>query len=460
MNFYKHQLQAYKAAKRKDHKGIVFIPTRGGKTPIIMGLCTKSFNYKNNDSEICIVVSPRRALNGQLITDIIKDQVTFLNKKQVDLNKINYTVWHSDNRGSEDFIDLNNRVIINYHFTLDKEKLSQRVSSKKNIIVSTLDSLENLLSALDAKQCLDKVNMLIFDEAHNLITNEHKWVLESNYLKDIKRIRFFTATGKTTDTSISMDNEELFGKVLFKVSPRVLVENEIILPLHLSGLEIDWLKEVKLTTDISDEEWKNILVECVVKHSEWNKAVNNTPYESIIVTGASCFSNNYIVQNHPTALNNYKIFQMASDPDVVGSELSRKNLEDFTKHKGDKILLHYDMVGEGITVKELTCAIALRSINEIKIVQLAGRICGLSDGKVKGQVIIPCMDSLDNSLNTENFKKQIKALREEEYDPFISHYALQESLSRSDEESIKPLDEKNQTDSEFDDELINLILEE
>ena len=207
-------------------KGQVIVPTGGGKTLCMIKDAQREFNSGNKwgfllkepDRKTIIVVSPRILLTQQ----------------------------HSDD--FEEFLGLNpllQRKILHVH-SGDTEHYSTTNSDRirewndnnykyNKLIFTTYHSLHRI------QESGINVDTIYFDEAHNSVQRHFYPAVEFFAGLDDIRCYFFTATPKYNKSveSPSMDDEEIYGEEIERITPRELIENGYILPPKLSIKELE-----------------------------------------------------------------------------------------------------------------------------------------------------------------------------------------------------------------------------
>ena len=200
-------------------KGQVIVPTGGGKTMCMIKDAQREFNscswdvfVKRPERKTVVVVSPRILLAQQHCDEFEE----FLGLHPMLQRKILHV--HSGDTS--------------YDSTTNPDEISEWNSKQyrfNKLIFTTYHSLHRI------QESGIKVDSIYFDEAHNSVQRHFYPATEFFAGLDNVRCYFFTATPKY-NTSIydpSMDDEEVYGKELERVTARELIDSGYILPPKL-----------------------------------------------------------------------------------------------------------------------------------------------------------------------------------------------------------------------------------
>jgi len=162
---------------------------------------------------------------------------TWMKETQYDKDKYHFILI-----GSE--MDKKNDLLCEYKPTTDKHKIVKELKKNKKIVVVTTYHSSNLL--IDAcKKLKYKFDFGIYDEAHRTVGEENKCftiMIKSGI--EMKRL-FMTATekiynyekSKKSDNEkekvLSMDNEKIYGKVIYRYSMKQAIEDEVLVDYRL-----------------------------------------------------------------------------------------------------------------------------------------------------------------------------------------------------------------------------------
>lgn len=254
-----------------------------------------------------------------------------------------------------------------------------RVNSSKPLIVfSTYHSGENIVAACERTNT--NIEILICDEAHNALAKEFDYV---HYITQAKNRYYFTATQRITrgEGGRGMQNEELFGKRMGEMSPAEAVNRGIIVRPRCHVVGINEMMPEQMHRDCEETAKIDIAsIEEAFKHHA--KMVNfgakmlvsarGVKNIKMIVEGSNYF------ENLRTSMN-VKIFSIASAANMTrinGQIVERSEfMHEMKKMNDDQhaIIIHYDILSEGIDVPGITGIMPLRPLNLSKFLQTLGR---------------------------------------------------------------------------------------
>jgi predicted helicase len=379
-----HQQEILDALSQHE-KGIVTCPTGGGKT---FAMITDSRRFLT-PGNVVVVVVPQLLLSGQLFNEFDKH-----------LNDVNFMYRQISSEGKtfqRDRKGLKFRMTPPQPATTIVEEIrdTYRVAQKAQlplILFVTYDSLKRIVSAEIP------VTTVYYDEAHNAVESDHfpavegmSRIADNNY--------YFTATPKYTQsgskTGAGMNNVSVYGEQIVNVNFKDLVNRGIIVRpvIHLlqSDAQSRNLDEVSVDVDALMETVNyyetqhyetgahKILVACrgtksiqAIRKSilKW---ANGKGYDVLTIDSVN---GGYINEKKVCSGNDKGKFIVKLNE--LGQDLTQK-----------MIVLHYDMLGEGIDVKAFTGTLFLRNMaSRIKSVQAMGRVIRKSPGKKCGIVTI------------------------------------------------------------------------
>lgn len=394
-------------------KGRLDLPTGGGKGVIGRELALRLSLLKETPF-VAVGFSPRLILNKQWA----KACNTHLNR-----NGKGNRQWHlifvgSDPAGKtglefeKEHQKSGIQGTIPAYSTTNSRKLRERVefliqSNYNVLIISTYHSNHVV------RRAGFHIDLAFYDEAHFLPTGKSELlVCENDFfaateLNADKKV-FATATPRITASSHGkgMNNEDVYGPVVFRRSPRELIEaGAIIGPiLHVIGTnpEIEGILDVddefsflKNTPDI-DARAFNKVAEMVTSAHEEHKGIIKTRSAFPDKLGAKllvpCAGQGQLMgimgskyfkkwrEKHP----HVKIYALCVDWGIEfdgrhHKRVTNKLKEDFLnslwqmKCDDDAIIFHVDMIGVGLDVPLLTGVMYLRSCNLTKFQQNNGR---------------------------------------------------------------------------------------
>jgi len=370
-----HQIEALKLINNNQN-GIIHLPTGTGKTFIqatsIVQNIDDGFKWAKNvskkDVPVFVILSPRILLSNQIFDEIKNVLIT----KKIDFR---YLIVHSGfKKENIDDIKLIKKYNLNYHELITTVKTSDIIEQYKyakllNIplfISSTYDS------AIRIHQSGIPIYFLLSDEAQYLVSEEFNWI-PKNF--NAKHKYYFTATLKTTSSSDGngMNNSSIFGNIIYSKSPAEMIKSgDILRPrIHVvKTIDADDLNEADIDA--------NNITSAFIEHS---KNIKFGAKMLVVVKGSDNLNN---IVNHPLikylkeSRPKLKIFDISSafSPRINGVEVTRddfllqlKNLKD----EEEAIILHIDILTEGIDVPGITGVMIMKNLKLSKFLQTLGR---------------------------------------------------------------------------------------
>lgn len=376
-----HQLEALNSTIGQNC-GQIIIPTGTGKTRVQVHLHVQDMieKIKANQTGVYVIGAHRLLLCKQLM-DELQDMCLVCGIP------INALYVGSARQDAEEIIDRYFHQGIdssNYESTFttrgdEVRSFYDRTSAAKRhlIIVSTYHSFDRL-------KVLDNIDLCTYDEAHTTISEDFTDNIRE--VKDkIKRNFFFTATRKVQGEDKGMNDQEMYGEILIEVSPRDMIDvSEIVMPrIHTIMLKGNKQKEVSNHDELM---LVYTIIEAFNEHKKKLKEDSAQPDDIgtkllVSVQGSNeleMIQNSTLLQDWCRD-NNIKTFAFSSrfgnfedfieEPNRNKVYESMKNLSD----KEDAILLHIDILIEGIDLPSITGVLLLRHLNEVKLFQALGR---------------------------------------------------------------------------------------
>jgi len=244
------------------------------------------------------------------------------------------------------------------------------------IFVSTYHSATNIENARIDFNEVQPIKMILNDEAHYLVQERFHDILNTIISK---RCYFFTATMVHTpsDEGRGMNNVELYGNVLYEMNPREAIDRgKMVRP----RLHIIRTKGVYNTADY------NTSISKIIKDSyEQHEAILTKLKPKLLVStkGTADMVTFIRSRQYQTLRNNYVHIYCVSSNDEIGnningeqvkrSEFLRRLKEDGSDPSKKLLVLHYDILAEGIDVSGFTGIMPLRSMQKSKFMQTYGR---------------------------------------------------------------------------------------
>ena len=358
-------------------KGQVIVPTGGGKTLCMIKDAQREFNSGNKwgfllktvERKTIVVVSPRILL-AQQHSESFEE---FLGLHPMLQRKILHV--HSGDTSHESTTNS------------DAIKYWEKKNSKFNkLIFTTYHSLHRV------QESGINVDTVYFDEAHNSVQRHFFPATEFYSGLDNVRCYFFTATPKYNKSveSPSMDDKEIYGEEIERISARELIDNGYILPPKLFVKELEMTeagrtpvtKEAEhLIETIDDSNVDKILI-CARRTAQIVNLLDETDFCKELASRG--YSWMYITAKTGAYING----------DKVDRETFFEVLNTWGKEDGKRfVVLHHSILSEGINVPGLEAALFMRNMNYIAISQTIGRVIRTGDNDKKfGLVAIPVYD--------------------------------------------------------------------
>ena len=379
-----------KFISKGEGKGKIVLPTGTGKTRIEAETVCSIINYKRAMGEwagVHVILSPRILLAYQQLEEFInftarngvKCKPMMVNSGGLDSSKYEKQLLRLGFDNPEEITSTTTEInIVN-------EMLAAKAENMPLVIFSTYHSVDRVDGA--AKAAGIKVESYIYDEAQYCVSSgdfQYAPMFDSSFKF------FFTATEKLTDSDdgLGMNNEEKFGKTIFIRKPRLLIEcgEMASVAIHLVGTR------GQVIADNDYESMAKAVIEAFEKHRAVMKEHSFRPETigpKMIVVCDKQDSLRGIMQSK--TLKAYKIdnqqvnlFALSSDFGIEtnGKKTPRANnknkevlLADMRawKSEDEAIILHVDMIAEGLDVPGITAIMPFRSLGKIKFLQNVGR---------------------------------------------------------------------------------------
>ena len=354
-----HQTRGVDALQQHD-KGQVLIPTGGGKT--LIAIMDAKRQVDTQPSTI-VVVCPRILLAEQLCSEYLE----VIDNTDVHVLHVHTgeTIHYSSTRPND--IHLFTNVA--------------RSEGESVLIFTTYHSLHRIQEA-DVE-----VNTIYFDEAHNSV-QRHFFPATEYFSQEADRAYFFTATRKTSVTvnKPGMNDQEVYGDIICRVSAPELVEGGYIIPPRIKAKTFD-IQQTKLITPevdcgnvletIDDTDTKKILV-CVKTSRQLINLMSHTDFAKQLTDRG--YSYLYITSKTGAVIDGKK-----TDRETFFNTLNAWGKDPDKKF----VCLHRSILSEGINVSQLETVIFLRNMDVIEMTQTIGRVLRLGDGKSFGLCVVP-----------------------------------------------------------------------
>lgn len=445
---YPYQTEAVNSLQNAN-KGIVVLPTGTGKTFCQAATIIKDIHQYPNQFRLYVINAPRILLTYQLFTEVYQSLLS----ENIDAR---YMFCHSGNitTGSLNDYELI-RKQYNEEFNQDI-KFSQILSSTNPfelgqmmkdcqshsmplIIFSTYNSFEVIENARFNNIKNHQINILFNDECHYLTREQfHENIFSC---LSTEKLYNFTATPSFSDSDNGkgMNNETKFGQILYSMTPKQAIDlGRMVRPrLHFAVADRIY------NDDDFNKSLPKIIYETFKQHERVLNSENN-PKILVSVDGSNDMIR-FMKSDYYKKIRNENVDVFAiSSIDLIGNQINgnKTSRQDFLKElkkagldQSKKLLvLHYDILTEGIDVSGFTALMPLRDLNKNKFLQAYGRIARLHPTdrfnidnniitpndikqmiKPYAYIIVPCI-SISNNDTRSHFEKLIKELRSDNFE--------------------------------------------
>jgi len=310
------------------------------------------------------------------------------------------------------------------------------------IICVTYQSFNTLIDCLGDI----KINICIFDEAHNAVGETYQNFIFANPTEICEKQIFFTATPKNANGIIMYDREHselgMCGKMVYDYS-------------YLRGMKEGYLNPFEINIDMFLENTNKSLYECIARAvlSSGNNRV--LTFHSDVNTDRDTSVYNFVDENLFKSV--FKEIQLVEFPKNktykkikmigLGSDINGKKrkeiLSKFDNTKDNEIMIisSCETIGEGIDTKNANmCVFVDPKTSYVKIIQNIGRIVRkvFGEDKPKSTILIPCwvdkMKYLECGGDKEKCDEVIRKDMTETGGNFNSILNVMSALKQEDEE--------------------------
>jgi superfamily II DNA or RNA helicase len=360
-------------------KGIFVLPTGTGKTMIQAALIEK-FIGNVNEFKMFVVNAPRIILTYQLLDDIL----TYMVERDIECR---YHFVHSglpmDINEIEQLriskpIPFSEIVSTTSDIKLTKVMKDTRKLKIPLIIFSTYHSADRIESA--RKSINQPIDMVLNDEAHYLVQDRFYDIIDKI---QTKRKYFFTATMRvnTSKEGRGMNNFSTYGNVIYRLLPREAIEMGKMVRPRLHFVTTDDV----VTNDDFDNSLNKVIHNSFKAQADYFRTKHSNIVPKIIVaTRGTTDIKNFLGSDEYNLLikMGVEIFAISSNEeignDVNGYKVTRQEFLKKIKETGKDnqkmmLVLHYDILTEGIDVPGLTSCMPIRNLNKSRFVQTLGR---------------------------------------------------------------------------------------
>jgi superfamily II DNA or RNA helicase len=380
------------------NKGIIVSPTGSGKT-ICMAEDTKRFLLPGN---VILVVSPRLMLGQQLFIEF-------------DTYLYDYDFAHREVSSQSSIIHrVRKKVKIQPELptTIPQQIYETYEIAKENnlplILFSTYDSLDKVISSGIP------ITVAYFDESHNAVKGNYFDAVKDTSKKS-SNCFFFTATPRYTSSGSSngpgMNNVSVYGEIIASVPFNYLVEKGYIVE--------PFLHRQKSDACIKNSHPEQIDFQTIVENVDYYEKTHTHTHAHKILY---CMKGTKNIKDllYKTKFQDwasekgYHVLSIDSqnggyiDGKMMTKEKFMPKLKEYgSDHNAKLLVLHYEMIAEGIDVKGFTGVCFMRSsLNDIFITQTIGR-CIRAAGEWKKYGVVSIVEHEDDTSEVSDLTKQI-----------------------------------------------------
>ncbi len=344
--------------------GQVIVPTGGGKT--LIGILDAQRRFSIKVPRTIVVVAPRILLAEQLCSEYL-EHITNANVLHVHSGETRHFKTTKSER-IKMFVDMCQTV------------------REHAIIFTTYHSLHRVQESGIA------VDTIYFDEAHNSV--QRNFFPSTEYFSHhADRCYFFTATRKTSVTinKPGMNDHQVYGDIIARVSAPELVDGGFILPPKVKVIEMDKVDRKSINPHM---ESNNIL-----------STIDEMDISKILVCARTTKQLTTIFQTdfaQQLSERGYSYLYITAKTGAVidGKKVSRdvffRTLNAWGKDSTKKfVVLHRSILSEGINVSQLECVIFMRNMDVIEMTQTIGRVLRKGGAqKTYGFCVVPCYSNV------------------------------------------------------------------
>lgn len=379
-------------AMLQNQKGQLIMPTGAGKT---ITMITDAKNVVEQQSSTIVVVCPRILLAEQLCNDFLEI---------IDTRNVHVMHVHSGETS---------------HFSSTKpQKIhlfanTARTAGESVIIFTTYNSLDRI------RQADIEVNTIYFDEAHNSVKRNFFPATEF-FSQEADRCYFFTATRKTSVTVAKpgMNDVEVYGNIICRVAAPELISGGYIVPPKVYAHKSKTADECG---GCPYERDKHNLINIINTYGMDKVLVVSKKTKDIIGLTTQTDFQLQMKQMGYDVLHISSKFGAFINNQKVNREVFFDTLNAYGKDTDKKfVVLHFDILAEGLNISCLNGVVFQRSTDYIKILQTVGRAVrldprdskGIREGKITpgavntysksyGLVVTPVFDKVGVSTATK-----------------------------------------------------------
>jgi hypothetical protein len=340
-------------AMLKHLRGQLIMPTGAGKTPTM--ICDAVRQFSKETPQTIVVVCPRILLAEQLSAEFLE----FITNAKV------FHVHSGETHHESSTRPLAIRQWVESH------------QSSHKLIVTTYHSLSRLV---DAEIDVDTIYM---DEAHNSV-QRHFFPAVEHFAANANRAYFFTATRKTSVTvgKPGMNDVDVYGNIICSVSAPELIQGGYIVPPKVYAHKSKTADECG---GCSYERDKHNLIDIINTYGMDKVLVVSKKTKDIVGLTTQTDFQLQMEEMGYDVLHISSKFGAFINNQKVDREVFFDTLNAYGKDVDKKfVVLHFDILAEGLNISCLNGVVFQRSTDYIKILQTVGRAVRLDPRDSKG----------------------------------------------------------------------------
>lgn len=442
INLHPHQTEAYTTvtdaitAGGGFAKGRVVMPTGAGKTFVEAAIVEYQL-ANNSKTRIHVVLAPRILLANQLIEEFRK------------FSGLKYRViaFHSGHYEPDD-------ETIKW-----KEQNTTLVNEVEDAYKAAIKNDQDLVVFSTYHSC-SKLAAINFD---TMIADESQYCVTENFNDSIKLIDarvklFFTATERFTASTKGrgLNNEGLYGKRLYYISPATLIQLGFIVPPRM---------HIMYGETRSEED--SIISEVVeIAKEQDNLTRGDLGFSKILFAMKGTDDVKTVEDNIAKVRVEMPLHDIFTITSKNGAQINGVKIrrEDFLKKLKDSencLIFHYDILSEGIDVDGITGVALMRNLMLSKLLQTIGRAVRLYKPApgLKKQAWISVAVLNGDEDDKERVKRYINAIRDGGHD-ISAEDVVETGLERHTPDEVGVDDAYNKPKSNFNNLFITEVFHE
>lgn len=369
MKLRKYQIEACNAVINTK-LGQIIAPTGTGKS-VIQGAVFAEHIAVKSGFGIYVVLTPRIMLTNQLMQDVGKQLIgAKISITALTIHSGKAAEFGDDSE--DDYARMMYATVGNKSTTNSAEVITviedAKFTQKPLLICCTYDSVPTLVRAL--RDSGDVANQVLCDEAHYIVEKKFNQNI-SNLKPFAEKMHFFTATQKITKgmQGNGMNNEEFYGPVVFRRAPRQMIdEGYMVRPrIHYETAE-------------ENAAWSRMVSDAFVEHQLQVSKYAATYNAKMLVCCNGSATIKEIIDSAGfmdwCKVERITLFAVSSahGSSIDGTVVDRNTfLKTLKAHTGKAIILHINILTEGIDVPDITGVMFIRNMGLTRFLQSLGR---------------------------------------------------------------------------------------